>query len=186
MLAPVAICCHVYLKSSHVIATPSDQTALGLMWYVIVSTGVAEKVGMPVSRSLGSFFSTPPPCGTGSKARGMVWYCPIQAPQLDPPQASIQSKQSGSCSAPTVKVPPFTIAGAFVVVDPPPLPEPLLLLLPQAARTMATVAATATRRMWRQLLFNETSPSPNDFPQEDRPGGDDRCTLAYRPKQSLT
>jgi hypothetical protein len=38
----------VYWKSAHVMGTPSDQIASGLMWYVMVSTGVPMNSGIPV------------------------------------------------------------------------------------------------------------------------------------------
>src|SRR5438552_2096223 len=129
MSLPVAICCHVYLKSSDVIGCLSDQTAFGLMLYVTVCLPLTcVTVGGLAIRMLGTFCQSPLTFSY-SKARGIVCSIIAHVPQEAPAQLAIQSAQSISCSAPMTSVPlPLVGAGAAFVVDdvaaPPPL-EPL-------------------------------------------------------------
>src|SRR3954447_3424202 len=148
MSLPVAICCHVYLKSSDVIGCLSDHTAFGLMLYVTVCLPLTcVMVGGLAIRMLGTFCQLPLTFSY-SNTRGIVCSIIAQVPQEEPAQLAIQSAQSISCSAPITSVPlPLVGTGAAFVVDdvaPPPLPlEPLEL--PHAASTMARTATEATR-----------------------------------------
>src|SRR5690348_1250750 len=148
MSLPVAICCHVYLKSWDVIGCLSDHTAFGLMLYVMVCLPFTmETVGGLAIRMLGTFCQLPLTFSY-SKTRGIVCSIIAHVPQDDPAQLAIQSAQSISCSAPMTSVPlPLEGTGVAFVVDevaPPPLLfEPLEL--PHAASTMARTATEATR-----------------------------------------
>src|SRR4051812_48556329 len=65
-----------------------------------------------------------------SKARGIVCTCIIQKPHEEPPHEPTQSAQSGSCSAPMVRVPPLGTGALLLLLLLLPLLE---LLLPEAA-----------------------------------------------------
>src|SRR6478735_10622344 len=164
MSLPLAICSHVYLKSSEVIGSLSDQTAFGLILYVTVCLPLTwVTVGISAIRMLGTFCQVPLASFSYSKTRGIVCSSISQTPQDEPAQLAIQSAQSISCSAPMTSVPlPFVgVAAAFVVDDvpSPPLLEPLEL--PQAASTMARIADMATRerrvRITRDLPVSRES-----------------------------
>jgi hypothetical protein len=113
---------------------------------VIFSTGVAWKVGAPLSTGPGCSTSWPS-LMTSRNTIGCVLICAIQVPQLDPEQAPIQSMQLGSCSAPITTVPPLGTGPVLVMLEPPddgealPLPE-----LPQAESVRARAVATTSAR----------------------------------------
>src|SRR6478672_7655634 len=107
MSLPVAICCHVYLKSSEVIGWLSDHTAAGLMLYVMVCLPLTcVTVGGLAIRMLGTF-------------------CQAQFTSCSAPRTSVPLPLVGAAAA-------FVVDE---VLEPPPPLEPLEL--PQAASTMA-------------------------------------------------
>ncbi len=151
MSLPFATSSTVYWKSVHVIATPSDHTASGEISYVIFSTGSVSNFGSPASTVPGSS-TTLPSCTTERNAIGCVVNCAIHEPHCEPPHWPIQSKQSGSCSAPTTSVPPSGTGSLLVTGELPllaALPEPEL---PHAATiTESTLNRTNARRKRRAI-----------------------------------
>src|SRR5947209_18786482 len=98
---------------------------MGLMLYVIFSTGLVSSFGTPASTGPGTSTSLPS-CIEARNTCGMDWICAIQKPHEEPEHDPIQSKQSGSCSAPTTTVPPLGTSPEKTVVD---LFEPPVLAL---------------------------------------------------------
>ncbi len=115
------------------------------MWYVTTCFGEVCTSGSPVSRLLG-WYTQSPPLRTTSNARGIVWASRIHEPQIWLEHASIQSVHLGSCSAPTVSVPPFgTVVDGVDVPDDFDFEPPPEHADATNART-ATVATAASHR----------------------------------------
>src|SRR5689334_7282017 len=90
---------------------------------------------------------------TVRNAIGNVAYCAIHEPHCEPPHCPIQSKQSGSCSAPIVMVPPYGTGSFVVTTDAPEVPAfPLGVALPHAAMITESAPNSATARRKRRAI----------------------------------
>ena len=98
--------------------------------------------GSPVSTAPGSHLMSLPST-TERNAIGWVSIWAIHVPHAEPAHWPNQSRQSGSCSAPTTSVPPFGTA-ATAVVGSAPAPV-VLVLLPQAARVTESAVSMTSR-----------------------------------------
>src|SRR5207244_12689772 len=97
---------------------------------------------------------------TSTNAYGTVWICASQVPHAEPEQRPSQSKQSGSCSAPIVMVPPSGTFPEKTVVGLDFEPACGLLLEPHAASTIDNVINVASTLMRMREPFTGPPRTP--------------------------